>query len=209
MIIKRIYFPDATYSHNENEFKRFIKTFGLSWYESAKKVYVNANNVKLLTGIYISADQNRRIFAFYEGYEKPVTMIVKILGSGGNFLIDLNMLCSKIGCNIDDRDKQYLEDLLLRLKNFGDIGISEDADTYIGKEKDKGKGGNNKKLEDFKLSAFDIKIRRLVRRHIMRFLINCGESSKRRGISMKVMSHFKKEDIKNNITWGLENGWIR
>src|SRR3989304_4965046 len=92
MIIKRIYFPDATYSHNENEFKRFIKTFGLSWYESAKKVYVNANNVKLLTGIYISADQNRRIFAFYEGYEKPVTMIVKILGSGGNFLIDLNRL---------------------------------------------------------------------------------------------------------------------
>ncbi len=205
MIIKRIYFPGSTYSHSENEFKKLIKTFGLSWYDPAKKVYVNDKNVKLLTGIYISKDKDKRIFAFYEGHEKPATMIVKILGSGGNFLIDLNRLCSNIGCKTDDRDEQYLENLLLRLKNFGDIDIPEDV---------KSKGGENKKLEDFglsasELSAFDIKIRRLVRRHIMRYLINYGEYSRRRGIGMKVISRFKKEDIKNNVMWGLKNGWIR
>lgn len=37
---------------------------------------------------YISPDKNKRIFAFYEGHNKPATFIVKILSGGGNFLID-------------------------------------------------------------------------------------------------------------------------
>ena len=203
MIVKRIYFRDAIYSHNEKEFKKFLKTFELLWYEPARKVHVNDQNEKLLTGIYISADQNKKIFAFYEGYEKPATMIVKTLGSGGNLLIDLNSLCLKIGCTIEDKSEQYLDDVLLRLKNFRDINIPEEV--KIEKEK----GGDSKTLEEFKLTALDIKVRRLARRYLRRYLINFGESLRRRGISMKVVSHFKKSDVKNSVRWGLEHGWIK
>ena len=203
MIVKRIYFHDATYSHNENEFKKLLKTFELSWYEPARKVYVNGKNEKLLTGIYISADQNKKIFAFYEGHEKPATMIVKIFGSGGNLLIDLNSLCLKVGCTIEDRNEQYLDDVLLRLKNFRDINIPENV------KREKEKGGDSKTLEEFKLTAFDIKVRIFVRRYLRRYLVNFGESLRRRGVSMKVVSHFKKSDVKNNVRWGLEQGWIK
>lgn len=205
MIVKRIYFPDATYTKNENEFKKILETFELSWQESIRKVYENDKKVKLLTGIYISPDKNKRVFAFYEGYEKPATFIVKIMNGGGNFLIDLNSLCYNTGCVIEDRDERYIEDILLRLKDFRDISLPED----IKKRKDeKENGEDNTILKKGKMNSFDIKLVRIVRRHLRRYATNNGKSLRRRGISIKVERLFKKKQTQSDIIWALENGWI-
>lgn len=206
MIVKRIYFPDATYNQNEKEFLKILETFELSWQESIKKVYENDKKVKLLTGIYMSPDKNKRIFAFYEGYNKPATLIVKILGGGGNFLIDLNSLCYNSGCILEDRDGQYIEDVLLRLKNFRDIDIP--GDIKKRKEGDKEKGEDNVTLTNRKISFFDIKVRGIVRRYLRRYAIDNGKSLRRRGIGIKVVRLFKKKEMQNDIIWALENGWI-
>lgn len=205
MIIKRIYFPDDMYSKNENEFLKILKIFELSWQESIKKVYKNDKNVKLLTGIYLSPDKNRRIFAFYEGYEKPATFIVKILGGGGNFLIDLNSFCHNAGCILEDRDEQYVETVLSRLKNFGDIDVP--GEVKKRKDGDKEKGENSRTLA--KVTLFDIKLRRVVRKCLRRYIINNGKSLIRRGIGIKIVRLFKKKQVQNNIIWKLENGWMK
>jgi hypothetical protein len=206
MIVKRIYFPDSTYSQNESEFKKILGTYGLSWQESIRKVYENDKKIKLLTGIYISTDKSKRMFAFYEGHEKPATFIVKILGGGGNFLIDLNSLCHNTGCIIDDRDERYIEDILLRLRNFGDINLPEDVKKRKDEEKEKGEDG--KILKKGEMSFFDIKLVRIVRIYLRRYVVNNGKSLGRRGISIKVARLFKKKQVKNNAMWVLENGWI-
>lgn len=205
MIVKRIYFPDATYSKNENEFKKILETFELSWQKSIRKVYENDKKVKLLTGIYISPDKNKRMFAFYEGYGKPATFVVKILGGGGNFLIDLNSLCHNAGCVIEDSDERYIEDIILRLKNFGDISLPED----IKKRKiEKENGEDNTILKKSKMNFFNIRLVRIVRRHLRRYVTNNGKSLRRRGISIKVARFFKKKQTQSDIIWALENGWI-
>ena len=206
MIVKRIYFPDATYSKNENEFRKILETFELSWQESIRKVYENDKKAKLLTGIYISPDKSKRIFAFYEGHEKPATFIVKILSGGGNFLIDLNSLCHSAGCIIEDRDERYIEDVLLRLKNFGDINLPEDIKKK--KDEDKTNREDGKILKKCEMNFFDIELIGIVRRHLRRYSINNGKSLRRRGISMKVARLFKKKQVRNDAIWALENGWI-
>lgn len=206
MIVKRIYFPDATYSRNESEFLKILKTFDLSWQESIKKVYENDKKAKLLTGIYISPDKNKRVFAFYEGYEKPATLIIKILSGGGNFLIDLNSLCHSAGCVLEDRDEQYVEDVLLRLRNFGDINIPEDVKKRRYEEIEKLE--DNNVLKKRKMSYFDIKLMGIVRRYLRRYILNNGKSLRRRGISIKVVKLFKKKQVQNDIIWKLENGWL-
>jgi hypothetical protein len=210
MIVKRIYFPGDTYSKNENDFKKILETFELSWQKPLRKVYKNDKKAKLLTGIYISPDKNKRMFAFYEGYEKPATFIVKILNGGGNFLIDLNSLCHNTGCIVEDRDERYIEDVLLRLKDFGDINLPED----ISPEDTKKRKGEKENEEDCKIlkkgnmSFFDIKLVRTVRRHIRRYVVDNGKSLRRRGISIKVAKLFKKKQIRSDIIWASENGWI-
>lgn len=206
MIVKRIYFPDAAYSKNEKEFKKILETFELSWQESIRKVYENDKKDKLLTGIYISPDKNKRIFAFYEGYEKPATFIVKILSGGGNFLIGLNSLCHNAGCSIEDRDEIYVENVLLRLKNFGDINLPEDVRKRIDKDIENEENGSI--LKKRKMSFFDIKLMGIIRRHLRRYMVNNGKSLRRRGISIKVAIRFKKKQARNDAIWALENGWI-
>ncbi len=202
MIVKRIYFPGATYSHNEKEFLKILKTFGLLWEESVATVYENSKKTKLLAGIYISSDKNKRIFAFYEGYEKPATLIVKILDGGGNFLIDLNSLCHNAGCVAEDVDEQYIENVILRLKKFGDIDIP--GDVYKRKDREDLEISKNHKI-----TYFDLILRRIVRRHIRRYVLNNGKSLIRRGIGMKVAILFKKKQMKNDAIWAMENGWIK
>lgn len=206
MIVKRIYFPDAVYSKNEGEFKKILETFELLWQDSIKKVYENAKKQKLLSGIYISPDKNKRIFAFYEGHNKPATFIVKILSGGGNFLIDLNSLCHNAGCIIEDRDEIYIGNILLRLKNFGDINLPEDVKKR--KDEDKENGEDYSKVKKRKMSFFDIRLMGIVRRHLRRYVLNNGKSLRRRGISIKVAIFFKKKQAKNDAIWALENGWI-
>jgi hypothetical protein len=212
MIVKRIHFPDSSYSQNENEFKKILGTYGLYWQDSTKKVYENDKKAKLLTGIYMSPDKSKRILAFYEGHEKPATFIVKILGGGGNFLIDLNSLCHNAGCIVEDRDERYIEDILLRLRNFRDINLPEDINLLedINKRKDEEKenGKDGKILKKGDMNFFDIKLVRIVRRYLRRYAINNGKSLEGRGISIKVARLFKKKQVKSNAIWVLENGWI-
>lgn len=210
MIVKRIYFPDATYSKNENEFKKLLETFGLLWQESIRKVYENNKKEKLLTGIYISSDKNKRVFAFYEGYQKPATLIIKILSGGGNFLIDLNSFCHNAGCILEDRDEQYVDDIISRLRNFGDINLPEDVKKWKYEDKENGKYSreDNTILKTRKISFADIKLRKIVGRYLRRHVINNGKSLIRRRISIKVVRLFKKKQVQNDIIWALENGWV-
>jgi hypothetical protein len=160
----------------------------------------------------MSPDKSKRILAFYEGHEKPATFIVKILGGGGNFLIDLNSLCHNAGCIVEDRDERYIEDILLRLRNFRDINLPEDINLLedINKRKDEEKenGKDGKILKKGDMNFFDIKLVRIVRRYLRRYAINNGKSLEGRGISIKVARLFKKKQVKSNAIWVLENGWI-
>lgn len=203
MIIKRIYFSDDVYKRNEKEFTKMLGVHEISWYKPAEKMYVNDRKIKLLSGIYISKDQNKKIFAFFEGNEKPATMIVKISSGGGNFLIDINSFCHNAGCTIEDKDEKYLNGILLRLKEFGDIDIKE-----RGHGKDYGKGYENKKLTDFKTDVSSFKLRRIVRSRLRRYLTDYGKSLLNRGISIKVASNFKKRFLEEDVKWAMENGWV-
>ncbi len=205
MIIKRIYFPNATYQQNEKEFLKMLSTFEISWYKPASQMHVNDKQVKLLSGIYISKDQNKKIFAFFEGNGKPATMIVKISSGGGNFLIDLNSFCNSTGCTIEDKDEKYLNSILMRLKEFKDINLPDECGENRG-YRDRSDG--NKKLTDFKIGTFDIKLRRMTRSRLKRHVITYGNSLLSRGVSIKVASYFKKRFIKEDVRWALENGWI-
>lgn len=198
MIIKKIYFSGNTYKQNEKEFIRMLNTFDISWYKPAEKMYVNNKQIKLLSGIFLSKDQNKKIFAFFEGNEKPATMIIKISGGGGNFLIDINSFCHSAGCIIEDKDEKYLNNILSRLKEFGDIKVENIGSIENVK--------NNKRLADFDIST--LVSRRIVRSIMRRYVLSYGKYFLDRGISIKVVLSFKKRFFEEDVGWALENGWI-
>ncbi len=202
MIVKRIYFPGNTYIQNKSGFENILSKHGLLWTKSAFKIYTNKDKKQLSSRIYNTSDNVHKILAVHDVGDNSATFFYKTIGSGGNFLIDLNSFCIGIGCIVDTKDEEYLNNIILRLHDYGDINISEDGD--IKKEKVE----NITRLGDFKLSVFDIKMRRFVRRKLMRYIISYGESLRRRGIGIKIALRFKKEDVRNNVRWALENKFL-
>lgn len=202
MIVKRIYFPGNIYSQNKSGFEKILSKHGLLWTKSAFQTHISKNRKKLMSRIYNTSDNVHKILCIYEGNDKPATFFYKTTGSGGNFLIDLISFCIGLGCVIDTKNEEYLNNIILRLYTYGDINIPED------KEAKKEKGQDSTKLNDFKLRAFDINLRRSVRRQLMRYIIANGGSLRRRGISIKIASSFKKKDICSNVRWALENKFL-
>ena len=202
MIVKRIYFPGNTYIQNKEGFENILSKHGLSWIKSAFKIYTNKDKKQLSSRIYNTSDNVHKILAVHDVGDNSATFFYKTIGSGGNFLIDLNSFCIGIGCTVDTKDEEYLNNIILRLHDYGDINILEDGD--VKKEK----GQDITRLNDFKLGVFDIKVRSIARRQLMRYMVTYGESLRRRGIGIKTALHFKKKDIRDNVRWSLENKFL-
>lgn len=202
MIVKRIYFPENTYIQNKAGFENILSRHGLLWTKSAFKTYTNKDKKQLSSRIYNTSDNVHKMLAVHDVDGMSATFFYKTVGSGGNFLIDLNSFCIGIGCVVDTKNEEYLNNIILRLHEYGDINVPEDE------EAKKEKGEDITRLNDFKLSTFDIKVRRLARRQLIRYMITYGESLRRKGIGVKVALHFKKKDTHSNIRWALENKFL-
>ena len=196
IIVKRIYFPGDTYSKKENqkEFKNIISKYGLSWHRPMMKTYTNREGVSVLTGMYASADQNKKVFCIYEGTNKPTTVIVKIMGSGGNFLIDLGSFAHRIGCMVEDKDELFVNNTLLALQEKGEV--------YVEKKLETGK------LEDYE-KIFEEKVKKLVEEYTQKYIDTYKDTLERRGISLETALFFKKKEIEEGVRWGLESGFIK
>jgi hypothetical protein len=196
IIVKRIYFPGDMYSKKENQkgFKNIISKYGLSWHRPMMKTYTNKEGVSVLTGMYVSADQNKKVFCIYEGTNKPTTAIVKILGSGGNFLIDLIDFCHGIGCIIEDKDELFVNNTLLSLQEKGEIYVE-------------------KKLEETKIEDYDKKfeerVKELVEKYIQEYIDNYKDTLERRKIDLKTAVFFKKKEIEESVRWSLAHGYTK
>ena len=182
-----------------------LKNHGLLW--GGAKVYTNEEGKRVLSGICGTTDNIHKILYVFEGQNKPATLFYKTVGSGGNFLIDLNSFCAGIGCVIDTKSEDYISDITHRLDKHGDINIPEEVRDKINDRVKKEKGDDSRKLGDFKLTVIDIKTRIFTRRYLRRYLINYGESLRRRGIGMKVAILFKKRDIERDVRLSLQNNW--
>jgi hypothetical protein len=195
VIVKRIYFPEDTYSKKENQtgFKKILAKYGLSWYRPMMRTYTNREGVSILTGMYASDDQHKKVFCIYEGTNKPTTVIIKIMGSGGNFLIDLGGFCHNIGCIIEDKDELFVNNTLLTLQEKGEI--------YVEKKLETGK------LEDYE-KIFEEKVKKLVEEYTQKYVDAYKDTLARQGVSLETALFFKKKDIEENVRWGLEKGFI-
>lgn len=196
VIVKRIYFPDATYSKKENqtEFKKILANYELTWVRGMMKTYVSKEGVKILTGMYVSADQNKKVFCIYEGTDKPMTAIVKIIGTGGNFLIGLGEFAHRIGCIVEDKDEMYVNNVLLILQEKGEIYVEKKLEA--------------KEIEDYQ-KIFEEKVQKYIEEYLNKYLDDYKESFDRRGISIKTASFFKRKEIEENVRWSLEHGFLK
>jgi hypothetical protein len=196
VIVKRIYFPEDTYSKKEiqTEFKNMLTNYGFTWVKGMMKTHVNREGVKILTGMYVSADKNKKLFCIYEGTDKPVTVIVKIVGTGGNFLIDLGSFAHRIGAIVEDKDEIFVNNTMLTLQEKGEIYVE-------------------KKIEDTKIEDYqkilEEKIQKFVEERLKEFIDAYKESFERRGISIKTAELFKRKEIEESVKWGLEHGFIK
>lgn len=196
IIVKRIYFPGDIYSKKENQkgFKNIIAKYGLSWHRPMMRTYTNKDGISVLTGIYVSADQNKKVFCIYEGTNKPTTAIVKIMGSGGNFLIDITSFCHGIGCIIEDKDELFINNTLLSLQEKGDV--------YVEKKLEE------TKIEDYE-KKFEERVKQLVEENTQKYIDDYKETLERRGIDLKTAVFFKKKEIEESVRWGLTHGYIK
>lgn len=196
VIVKRIYFPEDTYSKKEvqTEFKNILGKYGLTWYKPMMKSYTDKEGKSVLTGLYASADQNKKAFCIYEGTNKPMTAIVKIMGSGGNFLIDLGSFAHRVGCVVEDKDELFVNNTLLTLQEKGEI--------YVEKKLETGK------FEDYDKMSEE-KIKKLVDEYAKKYIDDYKETLEKRGVSLDVALFFKKKEIEEDIRWRLEKGFIK
>lgn len=196
IIVKRIYFPGDTYSKKENQkgFKSIITTYGLSWYRPMMKTYTNKDGISILSGMYTSEDKNKKVFCIYEGTNKPTTAIIKIMGSGGNFLIDITSFCHGIGCIIEDKDELFINNTLLSLQEKGEI--------YVEKKLEE------TKIEDYE-KKFEERVKQLLEENIQKYLEDNKDTLERRGIDLKTAVFFKKKDIEESVRWSLAHGYYR
>lgn len=196
VIAKRIYFPGGTYSKKENQtgFKKILAKYGLSWYKPMMRTYTSKEGVRLLTGMYASDDQNKKVFCIYEGTNMPTTAIVKIMGSGGNFIIDLNSFCHGAGCIIEDKDELFINNTLLTLQERGEIYIEKKVEIT--------------KIEDYE-KIFEDKVKKLVEESVQKYIEDYKDTLIRRRISLETALFFKRKEIEENVRWGLKSGFIK
>lgn len=196
VLVKRIYFPEDKYSKKENQtgFKKILSKYGLSWYKPMMRTYTSKEGVSVLTGMYVSADQNKKVFCIYEGTNKPTTVIVKIMGSGGNFLIDLSSFCHGIGCMIEDKDELFVNNTLLTLQEKGEIYVEKKLETV--------------NIEDYE-KIFEEKVKKLVEEYTQKYIDAYKETLERRGVSLETALFFKKKEIEEGVRWGLKSGFIK
>lgn len=196
VIVRRIYFPGDTYSKKENQtgFKKILSKYGLAWYKPMMRTYTSKEGVSILTGMYVSADQNKKVFCIYEGTNKPATAIVKIMGSGGNFLIDLGSFCHGIGCIIEDKDELFVNNTLLILQEKGEIYAEKKLEAT--------------KIEDYE-KMFEEKVKKLVEEYTQKYIDAYKDTLAIQGISLKTALFFKKKEIEEGVRWGLESGFIK
>jgi hypothetical protein len=196
IIVRRIYFPGDTYSKKENQkgFKNIIAKYGLSWHRPMMRTYTNKEGMSVLTGMYVSTDQNKKVLCIYEGTNKPATAIVKIMGSGGNFLIDLGSFCHGIGCIIEDKDELFVNNTLLTLQEKGEIYVEKKLEAT--------------KIEDYE-KKFEERVKELVEEHTQKYIDDYKDTLERRGISLKTALFFKKKEIEESVRWGLTHGYIK
>lgn len=194
IIVKRIYFPEDMYSKKENQtgFKKIISKYGLAWYKPMMKTYTSKEGVSVLTGMYASADQNKKVFCIYEGTNKPTTAIIKIMGSGGNFLIDIVSFCHNIGCIIEDKDELFVNNTLLTLQERGEIYIEKKIEET--------------KIEDYE-KIFEEKVKKLVEEYTQKYIEDYKYILERQGISLDTAIFFKKKEIEENVRWSIEHNF--
>lgn len=210
IIIKRIYFPDATYSNTTNQtgFKNILKKFGLSWVSSSMKDYFNKEGKQLRTGVYISVDQNKKIFAIYEGSQKPATFVVKIAGSGGNFLLELNSFCHGAGCTIEDKSDKYIDNIMLTLREKGELYVEkviENATLEDLQRAQEEEIRQQKEREEKIQKAIDDAVERFIDAHKFYYDDRCEFLFWRRGISIGFIRRFRRMEIERDIRLTTES----
>lgn len=194
LVIKRIYFPGDTYSKYQVEFKKILADHGLTWAKSMYKTYLNSKTgMKMISGGYSTVDQNKKIFAIYEGSNKPMTAIVKILGTGGVFLIELQGFCHKVGCTFEDKDENYINNVLLTLQERGEIYVE-------------------KKLTETDLDAFkkefDEKVKKYTDEILERWMDAYRDTLIKRGLTPEIIAKFRRMEIEDEVKSALANGLI-
>lgn len=200
IIVKRIYFPGDIYSNNQIEFKKILARYGLSWYRPMMKSYVSASGVTLLSGMYVSADQNKKMFCIYEGTNKPMTAVLKIIGSGGNFLIDLNSYCHRVGCIVEDKDEAYVNNMLLSLQEKGEIYIEKKIDSATLEDLQK---SFNEKVE----KRLKEEIEKWINAHKFIYDTYCECLLWGKGISMDNIRKLRGMEIEKHVRWAVEKGY--
>lgn len=196
VIVKRIYFPDGIYSKKENqdEFKKILENYGFKLVEGMTKTYVNREGIKISTGMYVGPDKNKKVFCIYEGTDMPMTAIVKIIGTGGNFLIDIGSFAHKIGCPIEDKDEIFVNKTMLALQEKGEIYVEKIIEET--------------KIEDFQ-KVLEEKIQKFIEERLKEYINAYKESLERRGVSISTAAFFKRKEIEESVRWGLEHGFVK
>lgn len=194
VVIKRIYFPEDVYSNNQSGFKKILANFDLSWSKYYMKSYISKQGKKVLTGVYASSDQQKKIFMIYEGTNKPAHAIIKLIGTGGKFLIELISFANKVGCIIEDKDENFINNTMLTLQEKGEI--------YVEKKFEMGE------YEDFE-KKFEAKVEKLLQNTLERYIEAYKDILKIRGVSEETFKLFKKKEIEKDIRWGLEHGYLK
>jgi len=200
-IVKRIYFPGDTYSNKENqkEFKKILANHRLTWVKGMMRSYPRKDGTALLTGMYVSEDQNKKVFCIYEGTNKPMTAIVKIMGSGGLFIIDLNSYCHKVGCTVEDKDEAYVNNTLLTLQEKGEIYVEKKMETKSLEEIHR---EHEEKIEKVINQAID----KFVEAHRFVYDTYCESLFWKRGLSENFIRKFRRMEIEKDIRQAVGNG---
>jgi len=202
-IIKRIYFPGDTYSKKENqtEFKKILAAHGLVWVRHAMKTYPRKDGTALLTGMYASGDGKKKVFCIYEGTNKPMTAIVKIMGTGGNFLISLNSYCHKVGCVVEDKNEDYANKVILELQEKGEIYVEKKMET--------------KSLEEIQ-REYEEKVEKRINDEVEKFInanrfvydTYCECLFWRKGLSTGFIRKFRRMEIEKYVRQAIEIGFL-
>lgn len=200
-IIKRMYFPEDAYSRNQVAFKKILAAHGLSWIRGMMKTYTNKTGKQLLTGMYSTGDGSKKVFAIYEGTNKPATMLVKIMGTGGKFLLDLNSFCHKIGCVLEDKDSTFIDKTLLILQESNEIYIEKKMENVTLED-------IQKKLEE----KIEVRINEAIEKFIesYRFYYDnrCESLLWRKGFyDMNFIRRIRRLEIQENARWAVEHGF--
>lgn len=204
-IVKRMYFPGDKYSQKENqkEFKKILATHGLSWVRSKMKSYSRKDGTALLTGMYASNDGNKKVFCIYEGTNKPMTAVIKLMGSGGLFLIDLNSFCNKIGCIIEDKDEAYANNILLTLQEKGEIYVENKMEKVETKSIEEIQKEYEEKIE----KRINESVEEYIRVHRFVYDTYCESLFWKRGLSEAFIRKFRRLEVEKDIRWAVENGY--